>query len=382
MACTQLNHLHDDVLHLVIKYGNIEDVVSKERVSKRFQIGVSTCLSKMKKINTETDFFKCHLNYDHLVLNVLRRMSNLVDGEEFEYWGEEMVKELAIFNQSIYNWGSDDDRHESRMLIYIEAVRKIDPNYDANQLKFGFWIRYSASNEGIRRLHNTYPNLQLKFNASFRYLHNLTDFERNHCIALSIMEQDPFNYPIINSFNYSSVRQVRIWCTKGMSRDMTIFPNLGHLDISTEDQLNLKEWKLPSKLTSLRIGSDKPWGLADNDAMKQIVDNYSLTDLTILLDDCDIVDVLLNSSNTSIQHVTLDQFDVLNEQMELSPPFMEREVMKRLLLRFKNVTTITMPCGYEDDIQCIELFDMLKEVFLEIEQVQRRRFFKHVLIFE
>lgn len=141
MVCTQLNQLHDDVFHLIVKYGNIEEVVSKERISKPFQNSVSRRLSKMRKIITDTDL--CNHRQDQLVLDVLRRMPNLVDGKEFRDWNDEMVKKLASINQSIAYW--DSNGPDNTVLVYIEAVRAINLNYDASQVKFGFLIQFSGS---------------------------------------------------------------------------------------------------------------------------------------------------------------------------------------------------------------------------------------------
>lgn len=204
---------------------------------------------------------------------------------------------------------------------------------------------------------------------------------------LFIMKHDPYSHPFINNFNHSLLQRLCIDYTEGMTRDISIFANLKQLEIYTEDQLNLKEWEIPSKLRYFQVSTaGNPWNPVDDDAMKDIIDNYSLTEICVLSHSYDFNEMILNSPNTSIQIVCLTQFSIMfNGEMGLGIPFIERDLITRLLLRFKNVHTISVPVGYAKDPELrdrtIEYFEMLKEVFLEVEQIQRRRSFNFVSIF-
>lgn len=223
-----LNALPYEVLHCVLKKGYLEDIVSKERVSKRFQSIVSEVLfsKTIFEMQPQCQYYDIFPEY---VRRAIKRMPNIRSDRDgnlgSKAWNDGNAIIFADHLRKMVKFSSNS--HASR---YIEAMKKLDPAYTAEDIQHVFWENDLFDEQvDATRLMGKYPDLKLKI----RYRRG--NFEpRFHPSLYYEINVHRIKYPLTSV--YENMSEVTIDTDYENISVLKMFPNMKTLNIHAKNK--------------------------------------------------------------------------------------------------------------------------------------------------
>lgn len=372
--CTQLSHLPDHILEMVIKNGLIEDVVSKERICKRIHNAVNVVLSKMKTIKTEISFSD---NTRHLSqyeqeemicrqqFELLKRLPNLTDVTWWEDWDHVLVKLLARLNQSITELKRDDDL----VAYYIKKVKRINPSFNACDINHTFRRQedfiWSWRVANFANLLKEFPDLKLKLEMSNGEIIDAPEEKKKCCCHLVI--DSKINENFSNIVDCSSISEITLHC-KDVT-DLSMFDCLKtvHIDVYSEDMC-FRNYRFPPRLSKLGIIS-AIWDPKDNDFLEFLINTLPLQELKIntKFNVCSITQVchIVTNSGQMLKRVMIGGLCINDKILQLLDSTLPHyKIIRDLIIHFK-ISRITVEDPWIEYV--------LSDISRKIEESHRRR---------
>lgn len=365
---SNINHVSDEILERITKYGMLEDIVFKERISFRFGTTTNRILSNLKTFKTKSsDLTNCKGKVNsQRALNLMKRMPKVNDGTLIHHWPPKLLKQLANINQSMVRCYRDWDNNISRAspfevtskkyLSYIRAIKVISTEYDGSDIDFVF----EDGEEELERC----TDLKLKLNGHIDSLSHEKYADLYHTITLLGDHMD-----IDHGKRYPNVKMLDIYDDHDPSI-MKLFPNIQHLRLFFDGcGNNIRDISsmLVSKLSTLSIGDDE-FSDGDLPALKNIIDNHPLTYLKLRTHTGDygiqVMEMVMESPMNTLRTVRLDGMDIIGSKFSLYvTPSDQLELVERILLRFRRIRYFSLYYNSHDDLrnQCRELCQRIRE---------------------
>ena len=390
MKMWDLNRLSDEVLIVVVKYGAIEDVMAKERISKRIGVLVSSLISKRRRFTTDCDpdwtgtpgtmWPRPPLTMDD-VMTVLKRMPLLTNltGFGIENWDLIQTKQLAMVNPNIVCFHPICNCAHLKVLKYIEHVKELHPDYKADRVMCTF----NPKGLGYR------PDLQLKLDVRGRKAKKLNP---DRIGSLSFWEsKDKLPHRVI----FPNVKNVELASDYEFLSDLAALPNLKNItnyfgsssesSSETEKSLRLRELypKLSSNLRHVTINTQSEWSNEDTLPLKEIIDNIPLKSFKIKFPQNfptrEVLQFVINSPIRTLKELIIPHLEIEKDDkgrtkmsVHLTLTFNDMEQLTGLIRRFKNVDQVSISWFSIKGHQTLDV-EGIKESFRQIEMTDRRR---------
>ena len=283
------NRISNEVLIVVVNYGVIEDVLAKERISKRFGVLVSSVVSKRRKFTTDCDP-DCDPQWTGTmwprppltmndVMTVLKRMPMLtsLSGFGIENWDLIQTQQLAIVNRNIVCFHPVCNHDHQKVLKYIEHVKELHPNYKGSRVMCTF----DPNGADYRALVERFPDLKLKLDVYGTMAKKLKP-KTIGAITFSV-KKDKLPHKVI----FPNVKNVLLTSNYKSWGDLASLPNLENITkySSEPSSVSLRLSGLyPTLIPNLRfltLDMTKEWSADDTLPLKAIIRKVPLKRLQI-----------------------------------------------------------------------------------------------------
>lgn len=381
--------IHDDLLRQVIKHGNIEDITTKKRISKRFGLLVCSEIFSSEKFDTNVQDWN-----DGQLMELIRHISLLSSFSDFNkiLKSENQVEQLAIINQKItyFHDGSCKNYNHSNILLYIQQVKEINQGYIGCDIKCKFPLHL------IDSMNEKYQDMQLKIFECRRYeidrfrsrcnrivLKGSKDKLRNMYLFVTevVLEDVEPNYSKYDAIEYEFDLNENIYSRSNIYQNLKYLPNIQKLDIKLE-RLNLEKiLKYSSEVRNLQyLNISCATSIGDLKYLKLILDEYRIKTLKYNGSWSEenfeeVIDAVINSSNTTIKHFEVPIFKISGRKMVISKGrrylTRDKKLFLRILKRFNRIDTIDIDCLLEQ----VDL-DTITDACKTIEYSDDHRFIK------
>lgn len=375
---SNFNDVDDQTLRNIVKYGKLENIVSKERISTKFGAAVDAVLLKIRSFDTDTRKFSMSssgLNGIPHNLRLIKRMPKLDDCYLLLNWGnhKESLTQLAAINSSLFRtYGPSYILHPSSASIsYIGAVKDLHPNFDGRKVEHFIGLRAAIP------LLEKYPDLKLKL-----VMRGSEMVEPYFQLCHTLRLKDPGDR--LDRFQlYPSVEHVKINGDYGQFSDLTLFPNLKKLIVHCTATTTIKvRTVMPYLKSDLRYLEFcfKSWD-ADNFAtLTSIINTRPLTGFKLYVieeyPERKVLDMILDSPTSQLKELGSTTFWIDGNELKIVGKgwrelFTDKDFVMRLLLKFKHVEYIL----YFHEVDQLSL-DMIKDICNQVEGANHRRSFK------
>ena len=390
-----LNRISDQVLIGVVKYGVIEDVLAKERISKRIGDRVSSVVSKRRRFTTDCDpdwtgtptskSPRPQLTMND-VINVLKRMPLLTNlsGLGIGNWDLDQTQQLAVVNPNIVCFNRDCIDPQ-KVLKYIEYVKELHPDYNGSRVMFTFF----PYDDDYQLLVQRFPDLQLKLEVSA-----YGSKERNPDTIgfLSFWRSgDKLPHNVI----FPNVRKVQLGSDYELLNELASLPNLENITIyfvsssQSKNSLRLSELYpyLGSNLRHVTISTHKlqEWSNEDMLPLKAIIDNIPLKSLKINyvqhFPTRAVLQFVIDSPIGTLEELLIPELDIEMDEkgrtnMSVYQEFIVRlndmEQLTDLIRKFKKVNYVSIRWSEIEGHQPLDV-EGIQESFRQFQMTDRRR---------
>ena len=392
MKMWDMNRLSDEVIIVVVKYGAIEDVLAKERISKRIGVLVSSVVSKKTRFTTDCDpiwtgtagamWPRTPLTMDD-VMSTLKRMPLLtsLSGFGIENWDLVQTQQLAIVNPNIVCFHSvcNFDKHH-KVLKYIEHVKELNPNYKGDGVMCTFDYRHSDYRALVQRV----PDLHLKLRV---HGWEVKELNPDRICTLSLYDSnDKLPHRVI----FQNVTMVDLITEYEFLSDFASLPNLENLTTHNrpcfESQILLRLSMLYPYLSSdlryLKINAHLAWHTDDTLPLKAIIDNIPLKSLKIeyprRFPTREVLQFVIESPIRTLEELIIPHLEIKKDDKGRTKMLAhltftyDMEQLTDLIRRFKKVDQVSIYWSSIEDHQPLDV-EGIKESFRQIEMTDRRR---------
>lgn len=376
-----LTSLADEVLEIILKYGYIEDIVAKERVSTRFRNLSNRVVSKRTRFSTRIIVNSKNVNS---ILGVIPKMSSLTDISSlnsFYEFTDAQIKTLATANQQLKHFHSDSHS----VLLYIKYVKEIDPSYDASNITCSFF----PDTQGYNHLRSKYPDLDIKFRTRGNTINQYGNSDM--CGRLSLWEPED---KLDGRKSYPSVREVETGSEYEHLTDLALLPSLEYITLycGNSSTTNLRHicLHLSSNLHHFDIRSNGKWNEEDNSPLEFMIHNFPLKRLHITFPTNfpveKVIQMVIDSPIRTLKELILPNFELRGKEMicsssysgeadcmsiRLCDTFRNIELLYPLLKRFHRVALVRISTFALKQVDIHRIFDIFQ---LILSSDHRRKF--------
>ena len=375
-----INELSDENVWMILKYGLVEDVVSKERYSTRFGSIANNILAKKTKFITNMEFlFRVSENKFHGLLHTIKKMKKLMDVTSLQVynWENIRIKKLATTNQGIRITRKDGDHiclFRPCSLSYLEYVKELNPNYTGKGVQHvTYWEK------DVLQLKKKYPEIDILFECAHE------DIPINHDIGIKIARYNklppklrayvkhlflipPFNCQELSDFKKMESMFICFDKMNSFTFEMIspfIVSKLKRIIISGDVFWSEKKKKYVSTLSTNKLSG-----------LKQLIDSHPLIELIL----CDneqlnfnkvLFTMVLDSPMKTIKVIRTSSISIVGQTIKISEQFNCRDLLPELLNRFKDVYKVTIQCTRNPHDH-----DWIEEIFSRVVLLNKRRTFR------
>lgn len=377
-----MKDVDDEILWNIVKFGLLEDIVSKERISTRFGHAVDGVLSKIRSFNSSQfdDHFKVYGGQEKIsrILNLVKKMPKLDDGRLLEGWHDpDSLPQLAAIIPSLCRPYTFMDvsfsfRYRHSIFDFIKSVKSINPDYDGRKFEYVF-----HHNESIRLLEK-YPDLKIRLAMDGSQM-----AEQYSHLCYELLLRTPEERLFGKKQLYPSVEHVHIRGDYDDLSDLRHFPNIKILYVYCKEMTKIRIRNiLPHLKSGLHILSIrfKSWDPEDIDALGTIFNTHPLVKFELEIDEKyperQVVDMILESPATKLKTIEMRSFKIIKgrfsvEAMGWKELFANRELLLRLLTKFKCIKYF---CKWSDKDR--KAGGRIKDVCRQVEIDDHRRSIK------
>ena len=360
-----INELPNENLLMILKYGLVEDVVSKERVSTRFGSNANNILAMKTKFTTymfpsKILTYKVSENIFDGVIKTIKKMKLLKDVSSLnvDCWGKSRIRKLAAANQglTVTHTSSCFDEQFCH-LDYLDCVKELNPNYTGKGVQC--IILYL---DHVSLLRGKFPELHLVT----RYADTNTTFNPNIGTIYAIHSQVPYQFR-------SHLKHLFLDMNSFKPRDLVDYKNIESVDLFF---INLDSFTIgmispylvTSKLKKIKINGFQRFSKETKDlvstlsteklsGLRHIIDNHPLIKLELFpsgyikypfqnkfVNDREVMRMVLYSPTNTIETLILPSITVKQQAIDFAQQFNCRDLIPDLLHRFKKVYKIIIEC--------------------------------------
>lgn len=390
-----MDKLADDILICILKYGYIEDIVSKERISVRFGQIVMKVVSKMDRFPTKSRPIATKRNglINSGIFETIKKMPSLTDvsNMKFDSWTFDQVKELSRINQGITHFNRSN-RGSRKVLYYIRCVRGINPDFKGQNIRQSFDRKAAEYRDCIKR----FPDLDLKVaidgediirhkvesigHLSFR---DSSDHINGTVLPnVTTVELDTFFFRHFDDLR--SLPNLKELTLDYVSSATTKKAAAGYRNPSFPSHLLAQvNRSLPPTLRRLNFHCRSKWIPEDLPALKSIIENLGLVSLVVTYPRAfgrsfpieDVMESVVNSPMRTLNELQLPNLKLhkvdASTTLYLFDKFGDVQILDGLLRRFRKVTKVSIST-YLMDKQLVDI-ERLKEMCRQVVDTDRRR---------
>lgn len=377
---SNVNHVSDEILCYIFKRDRIEDIISKERVSKRFGETTNNILSMMKTLKSCTDKFDLSKGLvtqqrRNEVFQLMKRMPKLDDGLIIYKWDIESLTQLAAINQSMCRKRIIPSQYpeytpDPGYVSYIEGIKVIDPQYDGKDVEFVF--PYAD----VTSLIDKYPEMKLK-SAMWPDQINSKSSATANCYSLRSLD-------LVDGENIHrvlpSVKHVSMCLSQFYLDSLPFRPNISSITINESKRMPRINMScllplLHSQLQHLDIDMVKV-DRKDFPALRHIFDTQPLVTFRCCITSDhakeEVIAMILESPLNGLKKIRM-------ESLRLSYSYRSLDIeetdwsnisglMQRILIKFRWITNVSFDYVMDDD-----KIRTITDIFGQIENADRRR---------
>ena len=383
-----INELPNENLRMILKYGLVEDVVSKERVSTRFG-SIADSILATKSIFTTHMILpeKLGENCFDGVLKTIEKMKQLKDVSSLnvDLWEKIRIKKLAAANQGLAITGTHlnrsipNDVSQSCCLEYLDCVKELNPNYSGKGVQYEIIRAREGLADHVSRLREKYPELHLfirytntpidlYIGIEYAGLHSYLPYQFRPYVKNLILSMVSFEPRDLA--HYKNIESIFLQFN---NLDSFTIGMISPYIVSKLRKLVIDCWLEEQKETCSVLFTEKLSGL------RQVIDSHPLVELHFsdpreIVHDRAVIRMILDSPMRTIKLIKLKSITIKRRSIDLAPQFNCRDLLHGLLNRFKSVDKVTIPCTYYDH-------DWVDEICSQVVLSNKRRTFMVSCVF-
>lgn len=365
---------------MIVKRGRIEDMLSKERISTTFGSAVDGVLSEIRSLGLRANYLFAIIAETDQVKNegglkLVKKMPKLDDSLLLTYWEDKKsLSQLAAINQSIHRVIYPYFAVPS-LLIYIECVKDVNPDYDAQKVEYLFGLDKAIP------LLEKYPDMKLKL---WMESSEMSGPYYQLCHRLSMVHYDG-HITLDRSRLYTSVEHVSIGGHFVQFRDLELFPNLKNLELIGGSYTKFRDI-LPHLRPGLRSLSIEGllWDRGDSNALRTVLNNHPLIefgwDVAYFGENHgrQVVNIILDST-CELKSVKMKFLSIKGEELTVNWTGWKKlgiGFLRRLLLKFQRVKYLRIQDIQDYAPMTQKTLNKIIDVCHQVESANHRRSIK------
>lgn len=330
----EMNSLPDEVLRVVLKKGYLEDIVSKELVSTRFQMLISVELGLKTKFESKIRFPYGELSSE-CGWNTIKKLSNIRSDKNGNFGIELFMDETKFLANCIPNMCKFC--FTGHALQYIEAKKKLEPSYTAENVEVVFHensCRYVGGNYATELLRK-YPDLKLKV--------KYPDETEPRFDPLLYYEIHLSNIQYKPRCVYENMKKVTIDSNYENISVLKLFSNMESLTIRSEDGTNTDLLKYAPYIgpnvrkLSFQI---RKWRPENTPILCNLMSNYDIESIDASyiagFPGKEILRLIIDSTWTKVKRLNIGWLNIKDKTLQIhnDEMFDRMELIRDILIRF------------------------------------------------